>query len=149
MNWSTGPPAVAGGVAIAIAVTRRLAPILLESSMNVPSPRSLSLVIMSGRIVSFALVYGLLLGFAFAVGRRRDGTTGDGTVVLATGTVAALAHVVAAGVILLALEPQQGPIVSALMTVGSGVGVGVHLAVVTFAGLALADRQRASGAASA
>lgn len=142
MNGSVLPPAVAGVVATVIAVTRRLPTILLQSSGTAPTPRSLSTYIIGGRTASFVLVYGLVLGVGFAVGRSRDGREGDGTVVLATGLIAALAYVVATAAILLVLEPRQDPIMGVLTTVGSGVGVGTQLAVVTFAGMALADRGR-------
>ena len=139
MNWSPIPPTVAAVVAVAIAVNRRLAPILLETSIGVPSPRTLAAVTFGGRFVAFALVYGLLLGAAVAVGRRRGPSGGDRKTVLATGVVGTVAYLVATGAILLVIGSPQGLVTAVAGLVGS-VGVGIHLAVVAFAGLALAER---------
>lgn len=141
MNSPVVLPLVAGFVAIAISVSRRLTVILLESSMEVPPPRTLSLYTLGGRFASFVLVYGLVLGLAYWVGRRRDGSSDDGTLALSTGVVAALAHLVGAGAILASLEPGQDLAIAALATVGSSVAVGTQLAVVAFAGVALARRR--------
>lgn len=139
MNWSPIPPAVAAVVAVAMAVNRRLAPILLETSIGIPSPRTLAAVTFGGRFVGFVLVYGLLFGAAFAVGRRRGSTDGDGMTVLATGVAGTVAYVLATGAILLGIDSRQG-LVNTVAGLGGSVGVGIHLAVVAFAGLALAER---------
>ena len=139
MNWSPIPPAVAAVVAVAMAVNRRLAPILLETSIGVPSPRVLAAYTFGGRFVTFALVYGLLFGVAVAVGRRRRSTEGDSATVLATGVVAAVAYLGASAALLFVLDPRP-ILVNAVAGVGSAVGVGVQLAVVAFAGFALAER---------
>ena len=138
MNWSPIPPAVAAVVAVAMAVNRRLAPILLETSIGVPSPRALAAYTFGGRFVAFALVYGLLFVVAVAVGRRRS-TEGDSAAVLATGVVAAVAYLGASAALLFVLDPRPA-LVNAVAGVGSAVGVGVQLAVVAFAGFALAER---------
>lgn len=139
MNWSPVPPAVAAVVAVAVAVTHRLPPLVVGSSIANPSPESVALYAVGGRFVSFVLIYGLLLGVAVAVGRRRESTDGDGATVLATGVVAAVAYLGAGAALLFVLDPRP-VLVNAVAGVGSAVGVGVQLAVVAFAGLALSER---------
>ncbi|SMO56977.1 hypothetical protein [Halorubrum cibi] len=135
-------PAVAAAVAAGTtSVTRRIAPILLESPIDLPATSVLSLYVAGGRFVSFALAYGLLLGVAYRVGRTGDGSPDGGSVALATGLVAAVAYLVATAGTLLWLGPQQGA-VTAVLAVGSSVGVGVQLAVVAFAGVALGQSRR-------
>ena len=146
MNRALLPPAVAAVVAAVIGVARRLPPILIELSLEIPSPSVLSLYIAGSRFVSFVLVYGLLLGVAYWIGRGRDGGRGDGTLVLATGGVAAVVYLVVTAGILLWLGPDQGAI-TAVRVVGSTVSVGVQLAVVAFAGLALGRSRRPAAAA--
>ena len=139
MDWSPIPPLVAAVVAVAMAVSRRLVPILLETSIGVPSPRALAALTFGGGFVSFVLVYGALLGAAFAVGRRRASTAGERVTVLVTGVAGALAYVAASGVILLVGDSPRS-LVAAVGGLGGGLAVGVQLAVVVFAGLALAER---------
>ncbi|WP_128904012.1 hypothetical protein [Halorubrum amylolyticum] len=136
MNWSPVPPAVAAVVAVAISVTRRIPPIILESSIGLSGPGAISLYTLGGRFVAFALVYGLLLGVAYRVGRRGDDALDVGGTTLATGAVGGIAYLVGTGAVLLWIGPDQGVIV-ALGALGSAVAVGVELAVVAFAGLAL------------
>lgn len=143
MNWSPIPPAVAAVVAVAVAVTRRLPPLLVGTSLPSPAAERIALYTLGGRFVSFVLIYGLLFGVAVAVGRRGS-TDGDGATVLATGVVGAVAYLVASAALLLVLDPGQ-VLANAVAALGSSVGVGVQLAVVAFAGLALAERRR-SGA---
>lgn len=150
MNRALLPPAVAAAVAAAIGVTRRIPPILIESSLEIPSPRALSLYVAGGRFVSFALVYGVLLGVAYLVGRGRADARGDGALVYATGGVAAVAYLLVTAGVLLLLGPERG-VLTAVRVIGSSVGVGVQLAVVTFAGLALGrlrSRDDRAGASS-
>jgi len=142
VNGSPIPPAVAAVVAAAISLVRRVPTVVLESSVGVPSPRALTLYTLGGRAVAFVLVYGLLLGAAYRVGRRGDGL-GVGTTVLATGVVAAVVYLIGTAAILLWVEPQQGA-VTAVSVVGSAVGVSVQLGVIAFAGLAL-GRSRITG----
>jgi hypothetical protein len=139
MDWSPIPPAVAVVVAVAMALTRRLVPLLLETSIGVPSPRALAAFTFGGGFVAFALVYGVLFGVAFTVGRRRESTAGEGMTVLATGVAGALAYLAASGATFLVVDSPRG-VVAAVGGLGGSVGVGVQLAVVTFAGLALAER---------
>jgi glutamate dehydrogenase/leucine dehydrogenase len=120
-------------------VNRRLPPLLLEASIGVPSPRALAAYTLGGRFVAFALVYGVLFGVAFAVGRRRESTDGESVTVLATGVAGALAALVATGATLLVVDSRQG-LVTALAGLGGSAAIGVQLAVVAFAGLALAER---------
>ncbi|WP_186310983.1 hypothetical protein [Halorubrum depositum] len=141
MNWSPLPPAVAAVAAAAVAVTRRLPPLLVGSSIPTPSPESVALYALGGRFVSFLLIYGLLFGVAVAVGARRESTDRDAAIVLATGVLAAVAYLVASAAVLLVLDPSR-VLTNAVAGLGSSAGVGVHLAVVTFAGLALADRRQ-------
>ena len=139
MNWSPIPAAVAAVVAVAVAVTRRIPPLLVGTSIPTPAAERIALYVLAGRFVSFVLIYGLLFGVAVAVGSRRESTDGDGATVLATGVVAAVAYLGASAALLLVLGPGQ-VLVNAVGGVGSSAGVGVQLAVVAFAGLALADR---------
>ncbi|MFC5278304.1 hypothetical protein ACFPM1_05955 [Halorubrum rubrum] len=148
MSRALLPAAVAAVAAGTTAVTRRIAPILLESPVDLPATRVLSVYIAGGRFVSFALVYGLLLGVTYRLGRTGDDSPDGGTVALATGLVAAVAYLVVTAGTLLWLGPQQGAI-TALLAVGSSVGVGVKLAVVAFAGLALGRSRRPATAADA
>ncbi|SFH79447.1 hypothetical protein SAMN04488066_1363 [Halorubrum aquaticum] len=141
MSRALLPAAVAAVAAGTTSVTRRIAPILLESSIDLPSTSALSLYIAGGRFVSFALVYGLLLGVAYGIGRAGNGSRGDGSIALATGVIAAVTYLVVTAGTLHWLGPQQGAI-TAVMAVGSSVGVGVQLAVVAFAGLALGRSRR-------
>jgi hypothetical protein len=139
MNWSPIPPAVAAVAAVAVAVNRRLVPVLLESNVGVPSPRALAAYAFGGRFVAFALVYGLLLGVAFAVGRR-ESAGAHGATAVATGVAGAVGYTIATGILLLLVDMEQGLAVSVAGLV-AGVGVGVQFAVVAFAGLALAERR--------
>ncbi|MFO8116266.1 MAG: hypothetical protein R6U01_13075 [Halorubrum sp.] len=139
MNWSPIPPAVAAVVAVVVSVTRRLPPLLVGTSIPAPPAERVALYTLGGRFVSFVLVYGLLFGVAVAVGRRRGSTDGDGATVLATGLVAAVAYLVASAALLLVLD-TGAVLANAVAGLGSGVGLGVQLAVVAFAGLALAER---------
>lgn len=143
MNWSPIPPAVAAVVAAAISLARRITTIVLQSSVDLSGPGVLSLYATGGRAVAFVLVYGLLLGAAYRVGRRSGDGLGVGTTVLATGVVAAVVYLVGTAAILLWAGPEQGAIV-AVAAFGSAVGVGVQLGVVAFAGLAL-GRSRITG----
>ncbi|EMA57130.1 hypothetical protein [Halorubrum lipolyticum] len=136
MNWSPIPPAVAAVAAAAISVAHRIAPIVLESAIDIPGPGALTLYALGGRTVSFALVYGLLLGAAYLVGRRGGDTIDAGATTLATGVVGAVVYLVGSAAVLLWTGPEQDWVVAA-GTLGSAVGVGVELAVVAFAGLAL------------
>ena len=136
MNWSPIPPAVAAVVAVAVSLTRRITTIALESSIDIPDPGTLSLYAFGGRAVGFLLVYGLLLGVAYQVGRRRGDALDIGATTLAAGVVGGVAFLVGTGAVLLWAGPQQGVIV-AVGTVGAAAGAGVELAVVSFAGLAL------------
>ncbi|EMA67906.1 hypothetical protein [Halorubrum kocurii] len=136
MNWSPAPPAVAAVVAATVALTRRIATLVLESPIGIPGPGALTRYTLGGRFVAFALVYGLLLGVAYRVGRGGGDALDVGATTLATGVVGAVGYVVVTGAVLLWAGPEQGWVV-AVGTLGSAVGVGVELVVVAFAGLAL------------
>lgn len=140
MNPYAVPPVVAGIVAVAISIARRLPAILLEANVDV-TPRTLSLFVAGGRFVAFALVYGLLFGLAYWAGVRRDDGGADGELSLATGAIAAVGYLAGTGLVFLVVGAgEQDWYVTALVTAGSGVGVGVQLAVVAFAGVSLARR---------
>ena len=143
MNWSPIPPAVAAVVAVAVSLTRRITTILLESSISMPEAETLSLYIFGGRAVGFVLVYGLLLGVAYRVGRRDADAIDLGATTLAAGVAGGIAYLLGTGAVLLWAGPAQNVIV-AVGTVGGAAGAGVELAVVSFAGLAL-GRSRISG----
>ncbi|WP_096391408.1 hypothetical protein [Halopenitus persicus] len=162
MNVAALLPIVAGIAAVAIGVTRRLSMLLIELDGATLAPRLLALTTLGGRFVSFLAVYGLVLGTAYLVGRRDESRRGEtrkgetrkgetrkaeaGTIlrtdrVLSAGGIAALAHLLTAGAILLVVELAQSWIVTAAVLVGSSVGVGVQIAVVVVAGLALGVRR--------
>ncbi|WP_231554282.1 hypothetical protein [Halobellus rufus] len=96
--------------------------------------------VQGGRFASFVLVYGLLFGVAFWAGRRSDSNEGTALAV-ASGVVAAVAYLLGSGGISLLIDGEQGPLLSAVLVLGSSISVGAQLAVVTFAGIALADRR--------
>jgi len=147
MNLSAVPPLVAAGVALALSVLRRLPPLLVSSPIETPPVRRIGLYVAAGQFVSFLLVYGLLLGVSFGVGRRRDDPRSDGRIALAAGLAAAVVTLVGTGVVLLIAEPRRSAVV-VLQALGSTLAVGAQLAVVVFAGLALA-RYRGESAAPA
>jgi len=138
MNWSPIPPVVAAVVAVVVAVSRRIPPLLVGTSLPTPEVERIALYTLVGRFAAFVLIYGLLFGVAVAVGREGS-PDGDGATVLATGLVGAVAYLVASAALLSVLEPGQVP-VNVVAALGSSAGVGIRLAVVAFAGLALADR---------
>ncbi|PAU83029.1 hypothetical protein CK500_12975 [Halorubrum salipaludis] len=142
MTWSPLPPAVAAVVAAALSVTRRVPTVVMESSIGVPGPRALSLYTLGGRFAAFVLVYGLLLGAAYRVGRAGGAVDARATT-LATGAVGGLVYLVGTAAVLLWTGPSQ-EVISAVTTLGSAVAVGVQLAVVAFAGIAL-GRSRIRG----
>ena len=137
MNLSAVPPLAAAGVALALSVLRRLPPLLVSSAIETPPVRRLGLYVAAGQFVAFLLVYGLLFGVSFAVGRRRDNPRRDGRIALAAGLAAAVTTLVGTAAVLLIAEPQQGAVV-VLQALGSTFGVGAQLGIVVFAGLALA-----------
>jgi len=136
MNWSPLPPAVAAVVAAAISLIHRNTTILVQSSIDIPNAETLALYTIGGRALAFVLVYGLLLGVAYWVGRHSDDEFGLGTTALATGAVGGVVYLVGTAAILLWVDFDQ-EVVGALAALGSAIGVGVELAVVAFAGLAL------------
>ena len=135
MNWSPVLPAVTAVVAAAVALTRRIPTLVLESPIGIPGPGALTRYTLGGHFVGFVLVYGLLLGVAYRVGRGGDALD-VGATTLATGVVGAVVYLVVSGAVLLWAGPEQGLLV-AVGAVGSAAGVGVELAVVGVGGLAL------------
>ncbi|WP_226022371.1 hypothetical protein [Halomicrobium salinisoli] len=132
--------AVAGLVALATSVARRVPPLVLEFAPDAASPQVVSLSTLGGRFVAFALAYGLLFGVAYRAGRRSGDPNGDVRAAAVAGAVAAFAFVVGSAAVLFALDARQDPLVGVATTVGSGAAVGVQLAVVAFAGIALGRR---------
>ena len=126
MNWSPVLPAVTAVVSAAVALTRRIPTLVLESAIGIPEPGALTRYTLGGRFVGFVLVYGLLLGVAYRVGR------GGGDAL----DVGAVVYPVASGAVLLWAGPEQRSLV-AVGAIGSAAGVGVELAGVGVAGLAL------------
>lgn len=137
-------PFVAGVAAAVLSITRRSSTLLLESSITTPPPETLSLIVLGSRVVAFVLVYGLVLGVAYRIGAHWEGVSTDGTLALGAGIVGAATYFVGTGAVLLSLEAHQNALVSALGVLGSTVSVGVQLAVVAFAGLALGHRRERS-----
>ncbi|QWC20277.1 hypothetical protein [Halorubrum sp. 2020YC2] len=144
MRTAALPPVVAAGVALAVSGIRRLAPIILESPVSLPSGEQLSVYLMSAQFAGFVLVYGLLFGVALASGLR-DADVSATSTALATGASATVAFLVGSGAVLWYLGPDRGPVTAAAFVVGASLGVGVQFAVVAYAGVALgADRRGGS-----
>ncbi|AEH38156.1 hypothetical protein [Halopiger xanaduensis] len=139
MNSSALPPIVAGVVGAIVSVTRRLAALLLELSSTGPSTEVITRTTLGGRALVFALTYGALFGLAYRAGTRTD-PRADGRLTVVTGVVAAIGYLVGSAIVFRVLSTRRHPALAGLLELGSGVAVGVQLAVVTFAGLALARR---------
>ena len=142
MDWSPLPPATAAVVSLAVSLTRRATTIAAGTAIGVPGPGALTLYRLGGRAVGFVLVYGLLLGVAYRVGRSGDAPD-VGPTTLATGLVGGTVFLLGTGAVLAWIGPGQNVIV-AVGTIGAAVGVGIELAVVALAGLSF-GRLRAAG----
>ena len=141
MRTAALPPVVAAVVALAVSGIRRLAPLLLESSVPLPSPASLSAYVAGSRFGAFLLVYGLLFGVALFVGRRSEDVSATATA-LATGASATVAFLVGSIAVLWYLGPDRSPVVTAVFALGASLGVGIQFAVVAYAGVSLGERRR-------
>ena len=141
MDWSPLPPATAAAVALAISLTRSVTTVAVGTPIDVPGQGALTLYRLGGRAVGFVLVYGLLLGVAYRVGRRGDALD-VGPTALATGLVGGVSFLLGTGAVLAWIGPQN--VIVVVGTVGTAVGVGVELAVVALAGLSL-GRLRTTG----
>ena len=141
MDWSPLPPATAAVVALAVSLTRRVTTIAVGTAIGVPGPGALTLYRFGGRAVGFVLVYGLLLGVAYRVGRRGD-PLDIGPTTLATGLVGGVAFLFGTAAILAWTGSRN--VIVAVGTVGAAVGAGIELAVVALAGLSL-GRLRTTG----
>jgi len=141
MRTAALPPAVAAVVALAVSGIRRLAPILLESPVSLPSGETLSVYLASSRFAAFLLIYGLLFGVALRSGLR-DADVSATSTALATGASATGAFLVGSAAVLWFLGPGRGPIVTAAFALGASLGIGVQFAVVAYAGVALGDGRR-------
>ncbi|WP_225332777.1 hypothetical protein [Halomicrobium urmianum] len=135
-----GLAAVAGLVALATSVTRRVSPLVLEIAPDAASPQVLTQATLGGRFAAFALTYGVLFGVAYRAGKHSGDPDGDVRAAAVAGATAATAFVAGSAAAVFALGARQNPLVGVAVTAGSGVAVGVRLAVVAFAGLALARR---------
>ncbi|WP_435349693.1 hypothetical protein [Haloarchaeobius sp. HRN-SO-5] len=146
MTRQVVPPIVAGIVAIVVGLTRYIVPLVFEFEVFEPSQSMLSVSIAWARFLSFVLVYVVLFGLAYWVGTRQADASTDGPLVLATGGIAAVCYLVTATlVVFLVNAPFEGnALLVAIRTLGASVSVGVQLAVVTFAGVALARRSDVS-----
>ncbi|MDB9251936.1 hypothetical protein [Halorubrum ezzemoulense] len=138
MRTAALPPVVAAVVALAVSGIRRLAPILLESSVSLPSTEALSTYLLSARFTSFLLVYGLLFGVAFLAGLR-DADASAASTALATGASATAAFLLGSAAVLWYLGPERGPVATAVFALGASLGVGIQFAVVAYAGVALGE----------
>ena len=139
MRTAALPPAVAAVVALAVSGIRRLAPILLESSVSLPSAETLSVYVASGRFAAFLLIYGLLFGVALLAGLRDADAT---STALATGASATAAFLVGSAAALWFLGPDRGPVLTAALALGASLGIGVQFAVVAYAGVTLGGSRR-------
>lgn len=141
MNARSLPPLVAGVVAIVVGVTRHLPAILNRYLASVPAPRELSLYLLTGRAVSFLLVFGLLFGTAYWTGRRLDVREEYPAITLLAGAGAVLGYLLAYLVFVFpeGLSAFHGLALRLALVGGSALGVGVTLATVTLAGLGLAS----------
>ena len=141
MRTAALPPAVAAVVALAVSGIRRLAPILLESSVSLPSAETLSVYVASSRFAAFLLIYGLLFGVALLAGLR-DADVSATSTALATGASATAAFLVGSAAALWFLGPDRGPVLTAALALGASLGIGVQLAVVAYAGVTLGGSRR-------
>jgi len=141
MRTAALPPVVAALVALAVSGIRRLAPILLQSPVSLPSGETLSTYLVSARFAAFLLVYGLLFGAALLAGLR-DADASTTSTALATGASATVAFLVGSTAVLWYLGPDRGPVVTAVFALGASLGVGIQFAVVAYAGVALGERRR-------
>ncbi|ELZ52543.1 MULTISPECIES: hypothetical protein [Halorubrum] len=141
MRTAALPPVVAAVVALAVSGIRRLAPILLESSVSIRPAERLTTYVMGGRFAAFVLIYGLLFGVALAVGTRDPGVSAASTA-LATGASATVAFLVGSAAVLSYITPDQSVIVTAVFALGAALGIGVQFAVVAYAGVSLGEGRR-------
>ncbi|TKX75236.1 hypothetical protein EXE46_05070 [Halorubrum sp. GN11_10-6_MGM] len=141
MRTAALPPVVAAIVALAVSGIRRLSPILLQSSVSLPSAETLSTYLLSARFTAFLLVYGLLFGVALFTGLR-DADAAAASTALATGASATAAFLVGSAAVLWYLGPDRGPIATAVFALGASLGVGVQFAVVAYAGVAIGESRR-------
>ncbi|OVE85020.1 hypothetical protein [Natronolimnobius baerhuensis] len=135
-------PAVGAIVALIAAVNGRVINVFMEFSSSMPTDTTtITQVTLGGRFVTFVFVYGVLFGFAYVVGTRFEDVDIE-PLVLLTGAVAALASLV--GTVFLdwwADVDYTNLWHVTLSIVGGSVGTGIQLAVVAFAGIALAQRR--------
>ncbi|ELZ44544.1 hypothetical protein C463_08179 [Halorubrum californiense DSM 19288] len=139
MRTAALPPVVAAVVALAVSGIRRLAPILLESPVSLPSAESLSVYLATSQFAAFLLIYGLLFGVALLAGLRDDGVSATSTA-LATAASATVAFLLGSAAVLWYLGPDRGPVVTAVFALGASLGIGIQFAVVAYAGVALGER---------
>lgn len=141
MKSSALPPIVAGFVALVMSVNRRLSALLLELSTSYLSPETFTRVTLAGRFLVFVLVYALLFGLAYWVGNRTDDSRLGERTAVATGVLGTIGYLAGTGIVLQWLDFERRTLAfAAAVEVGSGIAVGIQLAVVTFAGVALARR---------
>jgi hypothetical protein len=140
MRTAALPPVVAAVVALAVSGIRRLAPILLQSPLSLPSAETLSTYVVSARFAAFLLVYGLLFGSALLVGLR-DADASATSTALATGASATAAFLLGSAAVRWYLGPERGPVATAVVALGASLGVGIQFAVVAYAGVALGERR--------
>ncbi|RLM75741.1 hypothetical protein [Halorubrum sp. Atlit-26R] len=140
MRTAALPPIVAAVVAFAVSGIRRLSPILLESSVSLPSAETLSTYLVSAQFTAFLLVYGLLFGAALLAGMG-DADVSATSTALATGASATGSFLLGSVAVLWYLSPDRGPVVTAVFALGASLGVGVQFAVVAYAGVSLGERR--------
>lgn len=140
MRTTALPPIVAAIVALAVSGIRRLSPILLESSVSLPSAEALSTYLVSAQFAAFLLVYGLLFGVALLAGLGNADVSAALTA-LATGASATVSFLLGLAAVLWYLSPDRGPVVTAVFALGASFGVGIQFAVVAYAGVTLGERR--------
>lgn len=140
------PIAVAFLIGIVVSLTRRFAVLVVELPVSTPPTELLSWYGFGMRGVAFILVYGTLFGLAYWIDSRTDHPNGDAVVALGSGIAGLLGFCLATtATIVLTDIGYPGITYAVVATVGSGIGTGVELAVVTFAGAALARRSGPNG----
>lgn len=134
------PVLVAGVAAAATTLQQFLVPLLVQFEVGV-SPSTATRYTLVARFASFLLVYGALLGVAYWVGSRSDGTTRPSVVAAVSFVVGASVALLTTAVVFLTLGPgSQNWLVRAVALLGQSAGTGVELGVVAFAGLVAGRR---------
>ena len=137
------PPLVSIPAGAAIATARLASPVFVALELFGTVPLAVEDLTLVTRFLAFAVVYGGCLGVAAGVSRSGLPPARDRTVVLASGLAAAATALVLTLVFLTSVLDPVDPLSRVVVTaVTSAAAIGVQVAVVVFAGLALGRRLR-------